>query len=112
MEDRKSSREYLFRVTNGHSESCGVPPSIDGDTPGHRYSYFQNEYGEQFIFAYSVDGKRGSLWMGDAGWERSFDVVDGFVPELALSETEFLWLAACWKAATGQLPTASKGGSE
>ena len=38
--------------------------------------------------------------VGDAGWAAPYTVVDGAVPDLVLSETERLWVRACWQAAT------------
>jgi len=38
--------------------------------------------------------------MGDAGWQTPHAVVDGAVPDLVLSETERLWVRACWQAAS------------
>lgn len=38
--------------------------------------------------------------MGDYGWEKPVDVVDGDAPELILSAEERMWLQACWNAAT------------
>jgi hypothetical protein len=48
-----------FRVTNGHSADCGTPPQINGDTPGRRFSYFQNEHGKQATFEYNLKTKMG-----------------------------------------------------
>ncbi len=95
---------YLFRVTNWHSADCGQPPTLDGDTPHCRYSYFQDEHGEQAIFEYNMDKKAATLWMGDAGWDEPQTVIDGQVPELILTPAEALWLTACWHAATGEVP--------
>jgi hypothetical protein len=99
-----SEKRLLFRVTNGHSSDCGSPPNIDGDTPHRRYSYFQNEHGEQAIFEYNMETKTGTLWMGDAGWDEPQTVIGGRVPELVLTPSEALWLSACWYAATGEVP--------
>ncbi len=52
-------QSLLLRVTNGHSTDCGTAPEIDGDTPGRRYSYFQNEHGEQAICEYNLKTKMG-----------------------------------------------------
>ena len=45
-------------------------------------------------------GQRAVLHLGDAGWEMPHEVVDGAAPDLILSETERLWVRACWQAAT------------
>jgi hypothetical protein len=89
----------LFQVTNHHGEACGIPPQIDEQTfPDVYRSYFENQNSEQAIFLYDYEQERGTLYMGDAGWEHTYDVVDGKVPELILSHPEQLWLLACWEA--------------
>lgn len=93
------SNQLLFQVTNYHGESHGIPPQIDEQTfPNVYRSYFENQYGEQAIFLYDHGQERGTLYMGDAGWEHPYDVVDGKVPELMLSHPEQAWLRACWEA--------------
>ncbi len=89
----------LFQVTNHHGEACGIPPQIDEQTfPDVYRSYFENQNSEQAIFLYDYEQERSTLYMGDAGWEHPYDVVDGKVPELILSHPEQLWLLACWEA--------------
>jgi hypothetical protein len=93
------SNQSLFQVTNHHGESGGAAPQIDEQTfPGVYRSYFENHNGEQAIFLYDYEQERGTLYMGDAGWEHPYDVVDGKVPGLMLNRPEQLWLSACWEA--------------
>jgi hypothetical protein len=89
----------LFQVTNHHGEACGIPPQIDEQTfPDVYRSYFENQNGEQAIFLYDYEQERGTLYLGDEGWEHPYDVVEGKVPELILNHPEHLWLSACWEA--------------
>jgi hypothetical protein len=89
----------LFQVTNHHGEACGVPPQIDEQTfPGVYHGYFENQNGEQAVFVYDYEQERGTLYMGDAGWEHPYDVMDGNVSSLMLNPPEQLWLSACWEA--------------
>jgi hypothetical protein len=90
----------LFRVSNRHSPEAGKPPHIDADTRGRYHGYFENEHGEKVVFVYDYETKTGTHWMGDAGWEQGYNVVDGLVPALIMSEQEEMWLQACWNAAT------------
>ncbi len=93
------SNQPLFRVTNHHGEACGVPPQIDEQTFSGVYGgYFENQNGEQAVFLYDYEQERGTLYMGDAGWEHLYDVVDGKVPGLMLNRPEQLWVSACWEA--------------
>ena len=92
-------QRYVFRARNKHSASMGEPPEIDANAPKRYHGYFENEFGEQAIFVYDYDKRTGTLWMGGAGWNHAFEVVDGDVPELELGMNEKLWLQVCWNTA-------------
>lgn len=94
----------VFQARNKHSADAGKPPEIDANIRKRYHGYFENEYGEQTIFVYDYEVKEGTLWMGDAGWEKAFKVVNARVPELELSKNEALWLYNCWMTATGETP--------
>jgi hypothetical protein len=79
----------LFRVNNHHIEAAGQPPNID-ENDGNYHGYFENEYGEQALFVYDRESKIGTLYMGDAGWERAFRVEGGLVKDLVLNMQESL----------------------
>jgi hypothetical protein len=90
----------LFHVRNYHSAASGTPPHIDDLSRDQYLGYFENDYGEQAIFVCDRDSSQAALYLGDAGWETPHAVIDGAVPDLVVSETELLWLHACWQAAT------------
>lgn len=90
----------LFWVPNKHKTTSGDAPAINGSTPNKYYGYYENDYREQAIFVFDYASREGVLYHGDAGWERTYKVVDGLVPELILSQHEEMWLQACWNAAT------------
>jgi len=89
----------LFAVRNHHSAECGRPPHIDDRSPSHYLGYFENQHGEQAVFVYDRDIGQAIVCVGDAGWDAPHRVVDGAVPDLMLTETERLWVRACWQAA-------------
>jgi hypothetical protein len=89
----------LFCVRNHHSSDCGTPPGIDDSSPSQYLGYFENQHGEQAVFVYDRDSRQAMLYLGDAGWEKPHQVLEGAVPDLILSETERLWVRACWQAA-------------
>ena len=89
----------LFSVHNHHSADCGTPPRIDDHSPSQYLGYFENQHGEQAVFVYARDSSQANVYRGDAGWEAPHAVVDGAMPDLVLSETERLWVRACWQAA-------------
>src|SRR5437870_5511432 len=91
----------FFRVRNHHSAECGdIPPHVDDSRAGRYRGYFENEHREQAMFVYDRDSNLAVVYLGDAGWEARHSVVDGGVPDLIVSETEQLWVRACWQAAT------------
>jgi len=100
MSQTNRSDAPLFQVRNHHSAACGTPPYLDELLPNQYLGYFENQYGEQALFVYDRDSNQAVLYLGDAGWETSHIVVDGAVPDLVLSESERLWVRACWQAAT------------
>ena len=100
MSQTNRSDAPLFQVRNHHSAACGTPPHLDELLPNQYLGYFENQYGEQAVFVYDRDSNQAVLYLGDAGWETSHIVVDGAVPDLVLSESERLWVRACWQAAT------------
>ena len=71
--------------------------------------YFENRFGEQAIFLYERDSGRGTLYLGDAGWEQPHAVHDGAVQGLVLSPLEQMWLQACWSAALGDTASEAEG---
>jgi hypothetical protein len=90
----------LLRVRNHHSSECGTPPRIDDRSPSQYLGYFENQHDEQAVFVYDRDSRQAIVYVGDAGWQMPHTVVEGSVPDLILSETERLWVRACWQAAT------------
>ena len=99
MSQTNQSDPPLFQVRNHHSANCGPSPHIDDVGANQDLGYFENRYGEQAVFTYDYDANQAVLYLGDAGWETPHAVVDGAVPDLILSDTERLWLRACWQAA-------------
>jgi hypothetical protein len=93
----------LLQVRNRHSAEAGTPPRIVALDADQYVGYFENGYGEQALFVYDRDAGTGRLYLGDAGWETAHAVING-APDLVLSESELLWVRACWQAATGTRP--------
>ena len=98
------SEQVAFSVTNHHAPEAGTPPRADGESGSLYRGYFENEYGEQAIFVYDRDAGKGTVYLGDAGWENPYDVLDGVAPELEMTPAERAWLMACWRAARGFQP--------
>jgi len=91
----------LLQVRNHHTAEAGTPRMDDAEL-NHYVGYFKNAYGEQAVCVFDRASRRGTLYLGDAGWERGHVVIDGIAPNLVLHEPEVLWLRACWQAASRQ----------
>ncbi|HUG68911.1 MAG TPA: hypothetical protein VMM76_14275 [Pirellulaceae bacterium] len=92
----------LLQIRNYHTVACGDPPIINGDDPNVYIGYFENAFGEQWIFTFDRATREAELRGGDIGWNSVHEVCDGKVEELVLGREELAWLQACWKAATGR----------
>jgi hypothetical protein len=92
--------EPLFQVRNVHDASCGEPPTITNEANKKYCGYFQNRFGEQWVFIYDPETKVGELRGGDIGWDTVVPVRDGKV-DVMLGKAESGWLLACWIAVTG-----------
>lgn len=94
----------LLTIWNTHTDDCGTPPSFtndaDGTLDGSKYlGYFQNRFGEQWVFVFDFERKVGELRGGDIGWDSVIQVKEGRA-DLVLGKAEAAWLESCWKAAT------------
>jgi hypothetical protein len=59
----------VFAAYNTHHERCGAPPRLrNTDNTGLYYGYFENHYGEQFVFTFDRATGTGTVSGGDLGW--------------------------------------------
>ena len=59
----------VFAAHNTHDERCGAPPRLrNTENPGLYYGYFENRYGEQFVFTFDRATLTGTVSGGDLGW--------------------------------------------
>ncbi len=77
------------------------PPIVNSDDPHLYVGYFQNAFGEQWIFTSNNKTGEATLRGGDIGWNNAQPVKEGHVEGLILGGAESAWLQACWKAANG-----------
>lgn len=91
--------EPLLTIRNHHSAQCGDPPIVNEEECNLYIGYFENQFGEQWVF--TCNRKTGEMVLrgGDTGWNKAWSVVNGEVDGLNLSRDEKLWLAACDAAA-------------
>ena len=59
----------VFAAHNNHDPSCGRPPRLRNTAdPGLYHGYFENRYGEQFVFTFDRTTGTGTVPGGDFGW--------------------------------------------
>ena len=89
--------ERLLQIDNAHVASCGPPPSLDASD--EYVGYFENEYGEQWVFIGDPETGKARLFGGDVHWEKRYDVsLKSPCPPLVLTESERLWIITCFMA--------------
>jgi hypothetical protein len=60
----------VFAAHNNHDPRCGRPPRLRNTAdPGCYYGYFENRYGEQFVFTFDRTTGAGTISGGDLGWD-------------------------------------------
>ena len=92
----------LLTIRNHHSLGCGDPPIVNDEDHDTYIGYFENQYGEQWIFTCNRVTGEAELRGGDTGWNKPWLIVDGNVDGLKLNRQEQLWLEACLAAAMPQ----------
>jgi len=84
--------ELVFAAYNNHHERCGRPPCLRNTANrALYYGYFENHYGEQFVFTFDGATSTGTVSGGDLGWDGSKSFTLELLEE-ALRSTQ--WLAA------------------
>jgi hypothetical protein len=87
----------VFVAHNNHDERCGKPPRLRNiDNPGLYYGYFENRYGEQFVFTFDRATKTGTVSGGDLGWDDPKAFTLGLLDE-ALRSTKDLAAQIAWE---------------
>ena len=84
----------LLQIRNQHTVACGDPPIINGDDPNVYIGYFENAFGEQWVFCFDRTTGKAELRGGDIGWNTVHEVREGEVGALVLSREEAVWLQA------------------
>ena len=97
MFTKTSEGQRLLEIDNVHTADCGLAPSLDATD---KYvGYFENPYGEQWVFIGDCGTGTAKLFGGDVGWETARDVsLERPCPDLILNEPERLWLLTCFMA--------------
>jgi hypothetical protein len=66
----------VFRAANRHVQGCGTPPCIDEPSANSRdfRSYFENDFGDQWILHYDSVADSINVHSGDCGWDTELKV--------------------------------------
>jgi hypothetical protein len=81
-QDRGDAR-LVFAAYNTHHERCGPPPRLrTTDNPGLYHGYFENHYGEQFIFTFDRATGTGTVSGGDLDWGNPQSFTLGLLDEV------------------------------
>ena len=73
-------------------------------TQSKYYTEYTNRYGEEWIFEFNPATRKGILKGSDVDWQE-YEVVDGRVDGLLLTEGELKWLRETWKEVRSIHPT-------
>ena len=89
--------DQFLSVSNRHAAAA---PAIE-ERPGRYLGYFENKFGEQFVFVHADGELDAVVFGGDVDWEPRRVRDAGGLPDvgdLVLNEEERAFLAACWIA--------------
>ena len=90
--------EPLLRIRNHHTPDSGDPPIVNSDDPNIYVGYFENPYGEQWVFTYNRETAAAELRGGDVGWNTAITLRNGAVEGVILGDAERQWFDACCAA--------------
>ena len=80
----------VFAAHNNHDPRCGRSPRVrNTDNPGLYHGYFENRYGEQFVFTFDRATGTGTVSGGDLGWGAPKSFTLGLLDEALRSAERF-----------------------
>ena len=91
--------EPILTIYRYDAAGSGTPPAISNEASDLYIGYFENRYGEQWIFTFNRVTREAILRGADLDWGNTYPVHDGRVDGLTLGPEESAWLTACWSAA-------------
>jgi len=98
MIEKKYKGERLLEIDNLHVSGCNSPPSIDA--AGKYLGYFENAYGEQWVFIGDHKTGTAALRGGDKAWpsQHILSRDEPYPSGLILNDAEKQWIIACFMA--------------
>ena len=93
----KLMSDPLLTIRNNHAASCGDPPIVSAGDSSTYIGYFQNRFGEQWIFTYDRKTDVALLRGGDIGWNTAHAVINGTAGDLILNaDGRTMAKRSCW----------------
>ena len=101
-----SDTGLVFAAHNKHDPRCGQPPELRNiANPGLYYGYFENRFGEQFVFTFDRATGTGTVSGGDLGWDDPKSFTHDLLDEaLRSTQTLFAQIAALGRTDASRLP--------
>ena len=93
--------DNVLRIVNIHAAECGTAPNVTNDGGRSHLGYFENAFGDQWLFVYDRATRTAEVRGGDLDWDTAFPVRDGVVDaDLILASEVVSWIRLCWQTAT------------
>ncbi len=90
----------LLKIGNTHSESCGTPPILNASN--NYIGYFENQYGEQWVFIGDIEKESAEIYGGDIDWAGLKIDLKKPVPDTILNQPEAHWIISCLMGMTAK----------
>ena len=90
----------IFSARDNQTANLGTPPHVTNADNSVYVGYFENDYGEQWVFTYDRKSRRAELRGGDLEWGRRVEVSNHEgLPDIGdLILSEFRGLVGCMRA--------------
>jgi hypothetical protein len=97
FKSKKKGERAILIVGNKHAPGCGKTPEVD--VTGSYVSYYENSFGEQWVFVGNRSDGSIDLYGGDIGWDepRRATAVKPY-PCIMMGHSEQVWYVACLMA--------------
>jgi hypothetical protein len=94
---------FVVAVENTHPPTSGLPPNIARSRNQQIYvGFFESQQGDQFTVEIDRQTKKGVVRTGKTHWSNEVEIRENRLQSDVLVQVEeFVWLTACWAAATG-----------
>jgi hypothetical protein len=98
------SDDFVVSIENSHQAGCGSAPRLTKPKGDQKYvGFFESQHGDQFTVEIDRQSKTAVIRSGKLHWARSVAIRENRLQgDVLFRVEEFVWLTACWAAATGE----------